>query len=827
MNNEWQSRLLDYLENEANGLLSVRELTDALGVESGDDFREFVKLLAAMEETGQIVRTRSERYGLPERMNLVVGRLQMKARGYGFVIAEDGSEDIYIPGTEMNGAMSGDKVMVRVEAENKMKTGSAKHREGRVIRVLERQVERVVGRFVKHEKHGFVTPADKRFPQDVWIGPDHLLDAHDGYVVVAEILEYPTATRGPVGKIVEVLGHPDEPGMDILTIVRKYNLPEKFSDEVLAAVERIPRTLSEKDYEGRRDLRSERIVTIDGEDAKDLDDAVHVKRLKNGHFELGVHIADVGYYVKEGSSIDKEAYRRGTSVYLVDRVIPMLPQRLSNDICSLNPQVDRLTLSCIMEIDEKGAVVSHDIFPSVIHTRERMTYNNVRKILLREDEEVMQRYRDLLPDFELMEELALILREKRMRRGAVDFDFDEVKVVVDPLGAPVDIVARQRSIAERIIEEFMLAANETVAEHFHWLGVPFVYRIHEEPDMGKMLDLNQFLHNFGYSIRGVGNRVHPRALQDVLNELQGKREQRMLSSLMLRSMRQARYAPECTGHFGLAAEYYTHFTSPIRRYPDLVIHRIIRENLLAPFSAEREGALAAFVADAAVQSSERERIAQDAERECDQLKMVEYMQAHLFEPFDGLISGVTSFGLFVQLQNGVEGLIHISYLTDDYYALNERLMALVGERTRRVFRLGDPVRVQAIAANKETLSIDFELLEHLREATFVSSGRGGEIIYDEDLSRTERRRAIEERRLRSEEGEARGRRRTRERLLADTHGNNSSAYGKAKRETDRPNDKAKRSQKRRSSIEIGHASVSHGGYEGPAWAGKSRRKKKR
>ncbi len=611
--------------------------------------------------------------------------------------------------------------------------------------MLERANQRLVGRFTRHRDHAFVSPLDKQYSFDVFIGAQDMLDAHDGYIVVVEITNFPTPTRGPEGKVIEVLGHPDEPGVDILAVVRKYGLPEAFPEEVLQAAEAIPIELSEKDYEGRRDLRDEVIVTIDGEDAKDLDDAVHVRLLPNGNFLLGVSIADVGYYVREDSILDKEALNRGTSVYLVDRVIPMLPQRLSNNICSLNPQVDRLTLTCEMELTPAASLVRHDIYASVIRTTERMTYTNVNKILAG-DEEMCQRYESLVPMFKQMEELATALRQRRMDRGAVDFDFDEVKVIVDDLGRPIDIVPRQRGIAERIIEEFMLAANETVAEHFHWLNVPFVYRVHEEPDASRMMEFNEFIHNFGYHVKGAGNVVHPRALQDVLQKINGTREERVISTLMLRSMRQARYSPECTGHFGLAADYYTHFTSPIRRYPDLMIHRIIREVLDSKtLSEQREEMLREKVTHASLRSSNRERLAQDAERECDQLKMVEYMQAHIDEEFDGIISGVTQFGLFIQLRNGIEGLIHISYLADDYYVLNDKQMALVGERTRRVFRLGDPVRVKAVGANKEALTIDFSLVEHYREGTMVIEGGRHVVQYDEDLSPRDRKRRIAER----------------------------------------------------------------------------------
>ncbi|WP_245631673.1 ribonuclease R [Alicyclobacillus ferrooxydans] len=746
--------LIAFMELEAYRPMKVDELVEEFGIETSDDFKAFVRLLNEMEETGDVVRTRTNRYGLPERMNLVVGTLQMKARGFGFVIPEaTGDPDVYVASGDMNGAMSGDKVMVRVERS----AGGGNRREGKVIRVLERATSNVVGKFTRYKDHAFVTPLDKRFPQDIFIDTEGMMGAHDGYVVVVEITTFPTPTRGPEGKVIEVLGHPDAPGIDILAVVRKYQLPEEFPDDVLQAAEAIPLDLSPEDLKGRRDLRHETIVTIDGEDAKDLDDAVHVKLLANGNYELGVHIADVGYYVKEGSPLDKEAFERGTSVYLVDRVIPMLPQRLSNNICSLNPHVDRITMSCIMEITPQGEVVAHDIFPSIIKTTERMTYTNVNKILVDKDKEVLGRYKELLTDFERMAELAQILRDKRTERGAIDFDFEELKVVVDDLGHPTDIIPRQRGIAEKLIEEFMLAANETVAEHFYWIGVPFVYRIHEEPDLAKMMDFNEFIHNFGYHVKGLGNKIHPRALQDILKRIAGTREQMVISKLMLRSMRQAKYGPDCVGHFGLAAEYYTHFTSPIRRYPDLAIHRIMREVLTGALSTHREEELGEFVHDASMHSSIRERIAQDAEREVDQMKMVEYMLDHVGEQFDGIISGVTQFGLFIQLDNGVEGLIHISYLADDYYVLNEKQMALVGERTRRVFRLGDPVSVEVSGASKEDLTVDFQLVAHRREGTMVQMGGVESVVYDEDLSPKARRRQVAERLERASEPRGRGR----------------------------------------------------------------------
>lgn len=749
-----REEIISYMEHDAYRPLTAQELAEVFQVTGTDDSEAFVGLLNNMEDLGDVVRTRAHRYGIPERMNLVVGSLQMKARGFGFVIPEvSGETDVYVSAGDLNGAMSGDRVMVRVE-----KSTTGPRREGKVIRVLERFTNRAVGGLVLHGGYAFVTPLDKRLNQDIFIPAGMWLDAHDGDVVVVEITEFPTSTRGPEGKVIEVLGNPDAPGVDILAIVRKYDLPEAFPPEVLAAAENIAVELREQDYEGRRDLRSQVIVTIDGEDAKDLDDAVHVHRLENSNYLLGVHIADVGYYVPYGTDLDQEAFRRGTSVYLVDRVIPMLPQRLSNGICSLNPRADRLTLSCEMEVTPTGEIVHHEVFPSVIRTTERMTYTAVRKILVDHDADLLERYRDLVPMFQMMEELAAILRDRRMRRGAIDFDFDEVKVKVDDLGRPLDLTSIHRSVAERLIEEFMLAANETVAEHFHWLNVPFVYRVHESPDLVKMQEFNEFISNFGYHVRGVNNQVHPRALQSVLRQVADTREEPVISRLMLRSMRQARYAPECLGHFGLAAEYYTHFTSPIRRYPDLTIHRIMREVLTGALSPQRQEHLADFVAAAAKQSSLRERVAQDAERETDQLKMVEYMLDHLGETFNGTVSGVTQFGLFIHLSNGVEGLIHVSYLTDDYYVLNEKQMALVGERTRRVFRLGDPVQVEVINANKEALTIDFALLAHHREGTLVKHGGVELVEYDEELSPKERNRRVEERNRMAKERDVTGKR---------------------------------------------------------------------
>ena len=701
--------LLAFMEETAYKPMTVQELEAHFSDGSADGFKQLVQLLARLEGGGKIVRTRTNRYGIPERMNLIRGKLQQHPKGYAFLIPEDRElSDIYIHANDLKGAMNNDTVLVRITSK-----GSRDGRlEGEVARIVQRANEEIVGLFEHHESFGIVVPDDRRLNRDILVKPEHFRGAVTGQKVVVRMLKFPEGrSTAAEGEIVEILGHKDDPGVDILSIIRKHRLPEQFPPEVLEEAERVPDRISEADLVGRRDLRGKTIVTIDGEDAKDLDDAVCVEPLPNGNIRLGVHIADVGYYVRENTALDREAFLRGCSVYLVDRVIPMLPHRLSNGICSLHPNVDRLTMSCEMEIDPSGNVVSHDIFPSVIRTVERMSYTNVRKILVDRDPEVMERYSGLVEQFRLMERLAMTLRAKRMARGAIDFDFAESKVIVDPSGKPIDIVKRQRSIAEQIIEEFMLAANETVAEQFHWLKVPFIFRIHEEPDPEKMFSFIEFVANFGYVVRGKGNRVHPRALQTLLEEIEGTKEQTVISTMMLRSMRQAKYDAQSLGHFGLAAEYYTHFTSPIRRYPDLVIHRIIREFLEGKLTEERQDALAARMPEAARQSSERERIAVEAERETDALKKAEFMMDKIGEEFEGIISGVTSFGIFVELENTVEGLIRLSDLTDDYYHFDEKHMVLIGERTSRVFRIGDEVRVRVARVNLDERNIDFEMVD--------------------------------------------------------------------------------------------------------------------
>ncbi|WP_227937341.1 ribonuclease R [Alkalihalobacillus deserti] len=706
MNEEQIQQLLTYFRETAEKPLSVKEIEEAFKIEGGDDFKNLVKSLNELEDRGLIVRTRTDRYGIPEKMNLVRGRVQGHAKGFAFIIPEvEGMDDVYVTSGDMNSAMNGDTVLVRL---NQKSSGSRP--EGQVIRIIERGTTEVVGLYSDQKSYGFVVADDKRIANDIFIPKENINGAVEGHKVVVKITKYPEGRMSAEGKVIKVLGHKNDPGMDIISIIYKHGIPIEFPDEVIAQANSVPDEIDPADLKDRRDLRHETIVTIDGADAKDLDDAVHVKRLENGNYLLGVSIADVTHYVKEGSPIDQEAADRATSVYLVDRVIPMIPHRLSNGICSLNPKVDRLTLTCEMEIDSNGHVKKHEIFQSVIKTTERMTYFDVNKILVDKDEETRKNYEPLVPFFEEMEELAAILRKKRFERGAMDFDFKEAKVLVDEEGKATDVVLRTRSVAEKLIEEFMLAANETVAEHFHWLKVPFVYRIHEDPDTEKLEKFLEFITNFGYVVRGSANTVHPRALQKLLEEVKGEPEETVISTVMLRSMQQAKYDTNSIGHFSLSTEFYTHFTSPIRRYPDLLVHRLIREYLIKgnvdEATQEKNNAVLPGLTRHA---SEMERRAVEAERDTDSVKKAQYMEDKIGETFTGMISGVTNFGMFVELENTIEGLVHVSYLTDDYYHYDQKQYAMIGERTGKIFRIGDEIEVKVTNVNVDEASIDFEV----------------------------------------------------------------------------------------------------------------------
>ncbi|MFU7515403.1 ribonuclease R [Clostridium sp. HCS.1] len=708
--------LLSFMREEAYRPMDIQELVSVFDI-NPDEYKSFKKVLKTMEKEGLIVRTKKDKFGVPERLGLISGKLEVHSKGYGFLIPEtEGEKDVFVPSSSMNGAMNGDKVLVQITREDI----NGKKREGEVREVLSRANNKIIGVYEDSRNFGFVVPEDSRLNQDIFISKKDRNGANEGDLVICEIVKWADKRRSPEGVVKEVLGKKGDKGLDILTIIKKYGLPEEFPAKVLNYAENIEEEIPEKEYARRVDLRNLRMVTIDGEDAKDLDDAVSIERLDNGKFRLGVHIADVSHYVKEKNPLDREALKRATSVYLIDRVIPMLPKKLSNGICSLNPKVDRLALSCFMIIDNKGKVIQHEIEETVIKTSERMTYTDVTKILENNDEELIKRYDYLVDDFKAMEELCNILREKRMRRGAIDFNFEESKIILNDLGKPVDIKPYDRAIANRIIEEFMLVCNETIAEHMYWTNLPFVYRIHEDPDEEKLEKFKEFVYNLGYVVRW-GQEAHPRALQDILDKVKGKKEETVVSTLLLRSMMQAKYSPECVGHFGLAAKYYCHFTSPIRRYPDLQIHRIIKEQLNGKIDEKRIAKLSNIVEIASKQSSEMERLAQEAEREVDDLKKAEYMQERIGEEFSAIISSVTSFGLFAELPNTIEGLIHITALDDDYYIYDEAHLCLIGERTKKVYRLGDEVKVRCTRVDIDNREVYFDLIEEEAKEEIIPS----------------------------------------------------------------------------------------------------------
>lgn len=704
--------LVSFMKETAYSPMDLEELCAVFDIQP-NEYKAFKKTLRTMEAEGLIVKTKRDRYKVAgkEEINnydgLVIGTLEVHQRGFGFLIPdEEGQKDVFIPSNAMRDAMNGDKVAVKVTREDT----DTKKREGQIVDVFERNVTKVIGVYEDSRNFGFVISEDTRISRDIYIPKRDRNGAQDGDVVVVKITKYPAERRKPEGVVTEILGKKGDKGIDILTIIKKNGLPEEFPDKVLKYADGISEEIDPKELKGRRDLRELRMVTIDGEDAKDLDDAVSIEKLENGNYRLGVHIADVTNYVKENNPLDREALKRATSVYLIDRVIPMLPRKLSNGICSLNPKVDRLTLTCFMEINSKGKVVDHEIVESVIKTNERMTYTDVTKMLRDHDEELIKRYDYLYDDFKLMEELCTILRTKREKRGAIDFEIAEAKIVLNELGKPIEIKPYERAIANRMIEEFMLAANETVAEHMFWTHMPFVYRIHENPDEEKLAKFKEFIYNLGYTIQWKED-IHPKMFQEILEKVKGKNEETVVSTLLLRSMMQARYAPECTGHFGLAAKYYCHFTSPIRRYPDLQIHRIIKEHLHGEIDEKRVNKLKNIVGQASKQSSEMERKAQDAEREVDDLKKAEYMQDRIGEEFEGVISSVTSFGVFVELPNTIEGLVHITDLDDDYYVYNESQLSLIGERTRKIYKLGDKVKVQCDHVDIDNREIFFKITQ--------------------------------------------------------------------------------------------------------------------
>ena len=700
---ERKELLLKLFEEKSYVPMKLKELAVFLDIpKSGrDDLKE---VLDGLLEEGKIGVSKKGKYG-KARDFARVGMFTGHARGFGFVTVEGFEQDIFSPGEKTAGAMNGDKVQVAVE-ENHTK---GRRPEGFIVQILERANKTVIGYYQKNKSYGFVLPDNQKLNQDIFIPQGKDMGAVTGHKVVAKITDYGGERKKPEGIITEIIGHVNDPGTDIVSIIKAYDLPEEFPQEVMRQAALMPGEVDEREMAGRLDLRELPTVTIDGEDAKDLDDAITISKEGADHYTLGVHIADVTHYVREGMPLDEEALKRGTSVYLVDRVIPMLPHKLSNGICSLNAGEDRLALSCIMEIDDRGNVLGHRVAETVIRVDRRMTYKAVDAIVTDRDEAVMEEYRDFTAMFHLMKELADIVRAKRRQRGSIDFDFPESKIVLDEKGRPTEIKPYERNAATRIIEDFMLMANETIAENYFWQELPFVYRTHDYPDPEKMKRLGTFINNFGYSIKTQNGEVHPKEIQKLLDKIEGSDEEALISRLTLRSMRQARYSAVCTGHYGLAANYYTHFTSPIRRYPDLQIHRIIKENLKTGLTQKRISHYDRILPQVCTRCSAMERRADEAERETDKLKKCQYMSRRVGEVFEGAISGVTNWGLYVELPNTVEGLVHISELSGDYFVFDEERMELAGERTGIRFKLGQKVSVRVKGCDKLTKTIDFVL----------------------------------------------------------------------------------------------------------------------
>ncbi|MHA8042701.1 ribonuclease R [Staphylococcus xylosus] len=694
--------------------MSVSDFQDALGLNSADSFRDLIKVLVELEQTGLIQRTKTDRYQRKESQKskqpkLIKGKLSQNKKGFAFLRPEvEDMDDIFIPPTKINRAMDGDTVLVEVHQSKGDHKGKV---EGEVKTIETHSVTQVVGTYSEARHFGFVLPDDKRIMQDIFIPKGQNLGAVDGHKVLVQITKYADGTDNPEGIVSAILGHKNDPGVDILSIIYQHGIEIEFPDNVLAEAEAVPDRIEPSEISGRHDLRDELTITIDGADAKDLDDAISVKKLSNGNTQLTVSIADVSYYVTEGSALNEEAYSRATSVYLVDRVIPMIPHRLSNGICSLNPKVDRLTLSCQMELNERGEVVKHEIFDSVIHSNYRMTYDEVNEIITDQNAETRNKYSEVTPMLDLAQDLSQRLVDMRRRRGEIDFDIDEAKVLVNEEGIPTDVQLRKRGEGERLIESFMLAANETIAEHFDRLEVPFIYRVHEQPKSERLRQFFDFVTNFGLMIKGTGEDIHPSTLQKIQQEVEGQPEQMVISTMMLRSMQQARYDDVNLGHFGLSAEYYTHFTSPIRRYPDLIVHRLIRKYIVEQSMDRKEkNKWEEALPEIAEHTSQRERRAIEAERDTDELKKAEYMVQHIGEEFEGIISSVANFGMFIELPNTIEGMVHVSNMTDDYYHFDERQMAMIGERQAKVFRIGDPVEIKVINVDVDERMIDFQIV---------------------------------------------------------------------------------------------------------------------
>lgn len=707
MSNTFEKRkkvIYDFICDDLYVPMKLKEIAMVLGVPK-EQKEELKKVLDTLVEDGKITLSKRGKYTKGQTKRFT-GVFQAHPRGFGFVIREGVDEDIFISEENINGAFQGDEVEFIITKSSE----AGRRTEGKVVRILSHSTTKIVGLYEKCKSYGFVRPDNQRILSDIYIPEGKEKGAMTGHKVVVSLTSYGGERMKPEGVVTEIIGHINDPGTDIISIVKGFDLPMEFPERVMNQAERVAKEVSEADRAGRMDLRTWKMVTIDGEDAKDLDDAVSLTK-EGENYQLGVHIADVTNYVQERSALDREALNRGTSVYLVERVIPMLPHKLSNGICSLNAGEDRLALSCIMTVNPKGEVIDHVIAETVVRVDERMSYTSVAKILEDRDAEERKKYEEFVPMFEQMAELSHILRTRRKHRGSIDFDFPETKMILDENGRPIEIRPYERNVATKLIEDFMLLANETVAEEYFWRELPFLYRTHEAPDEEKMKKLSTFINNFGYHIH-MGNEVRPMEVQKLLGKVEGTPEEALISRLALRSMKQAKYTPENTGHFGLAAKYYTHFTSPIRRYPDLQIHRIIKENIRGRLKEERIAHYEKILPEVAMQAGVTERRAEEAERETIKLKKVEYMKERIGEEFEGVISGITKWGAYVELPNTIEGLVHVMNMWDDHYEYWEEQYELIGEHTRNVYKLGQVVRVRVLGVDRLQRTIDFEFCEN-------------------------------------------------------------------------------------------------------------------
>ena len=697
--------ILEFMKDKDYVPMKAKEIAMILGVPK-KEYNNFLKALDNLEIEFKIGKNRKNRYRVIEE-EFLEGTYRRNQKGFGFVKIEGREDEIYISKENSLNALNGDKVVIEItEEKNKIKKA-----EGKIKRVIKREKDTVVGTFQNNKTFGFVVPNDKNFGTDIFISKNDFGKARNGHKVLVKITKYPSKGKKAEGKVIEVLGPPNQAGIDMLSLIKEYNLPARFPEPVVQEAQECGTEINKKEIPKRVDLRDHIIFTIDGEDAKDLDDAVRVIKLENGNYRLDVHIADVSHYVKDGSLLDREAYIRGTSIYLLGRVIPMLPRELSNGICSLNAGQDRFTLSCSMEIDNKGNVISSEVYKAVINVTERMNYKDVQTILDKSDKKILKKYEKYIKDFETMAELAKILKQRRITQGYLNLEIPESKIELDVEGKAIDVHPYEIYFSNEIIEQFMLTANETIAEKFYWLDAPFIYRVHEEPDLDKVKELNQFLYNFNLKIKVVNEKVYPKEFEKILEEIKGKEEERVISHFILRTLKVARYEAENKGHFGIASKYYCHFTSPIRRYPDLFIHRIISHYLEEGYNVD-ENYVQKYIQKAeetANQSSEREKIATKVERDSEDLKKAEYMESKIGEEYEGIVSSVTQFGMFVELENTVEGLVRFENLGDEYFIYDDKRKSLMGEKSHKTYKIGDKVNVRVISANKMLRQVDFEI----------------------------------------------------------------------------------------------------------------------